>query len=1200
MVKNRSLALFLILIAFFLLFSLKQWFFNVDADAYIYPVQILEITENGTTELDQVKAKLPNVTVETMSMKRFVALRGDLDGKYDAIYIGSGSYSTDYPKTFSSANKTEQTKAHDTSGVMNDITHLKADEIVNKYLNKGFPVLLHEDIWNQKANMSKDPGDRRILYDTFIQYRYTRPNNVLIVKDSDLTSSRSGTPALATTLKSSVYDAMLKQRPRLTLTEKPSSTAEYVTGQELVFKFKVNNAYELATHPLNANLYLSVDSVFPMGTDQLVSTVSVASASDNILKYTLPKGYSGPLYWRLEIVNSLSESKLKDFEGGSIFFKGEKTIVRVLQIMPDNNNSSLKNENRNYTNNMNQSYLGNENYQINIETKLSSDFNKAAVYGNLNGKYDMLIFGFRDEYNQFAQMSESAAKAIEDFIATGQSVMFTHDTVFNDSADNSNKYWRLWLDHFQVVTGQNQLMTNLGYGNPVSSTMTVPVNQGLLTQYPYPLSVKPTAGSVGQIASTHNQYFMLDLENETVVPWYNIQGGNRDPFDSWNHYYTYSKGNVTYSGTGHTNTGFPEWEQKLFVNTMYRAFMGSNHAPAITVHSPLKDSKIASYHQVVVSYTVNDLDLQDRKLFTGITFKYMQDGKQFSETMLPEKQVLTGETVTMTFANPLPEGGNLTVEIMARDKSNATAVETIELKVEKVSANLLTERSLSANVVNNKVAKNAPVAITYKITPKPVPNYSGDRADNVLISGISFNEALPINLEVSSISLPTIKKSGSLNSGYTLAGSIPNIVYRLSADKKEYIADPVTFTVNTVPTKNGVYSLTNSALTFTDIGEIKAKTISFPPLVFEAVTLITRLSLDDATILVGDKNMMIPVIEPADASNKILTWKSSDPSKVTVNEYGQIEGKQAGDAKITIGTTDGSNLQASAIVRVINPDLSITGPDTVKVGESITLKASLVTTGEKVTSVEWSLKEAKDSSFAGIGSLADQWQREITGKKSGLATVVVKVKTQSLSSSETREYRKEFIVKIVNPIIGVQIVGPSGVKVGGSADLQAIITPLDADPEPFIWSLVGNEDGTFAKLEENGDKALLTGKKMGSVTVKVQTGNATATLKVDIGPVLTALRLPGEISLKEGETFSLQPELRLYPDSVTLQEIIGDLHWQTSSDSNVSVIAEGNQGGKITAIKRGYSIIKVTYGPKPSIYAEVTVKVTSKANSNRY
>ena len=90
-------------------------------------------------------------------------------------------------------------------------------------------------------------------------------------------------------------------------------------------------------------------------------------------------------------------------------------------------------------------------------------------------------------------------KSVIEFIKTNQSILFTHDTIFEE--DN------LWVNNFMDDTGQKIPFTNLGYGAPNTSTNTIQVNEGLITTYPYLLDDNV------DIAITHNQYYTLDLED---------------------------------------------------------------------------------------------------------------------------------------------------------------------------------------------------------------------------------------------------------------------------------------------------------------------------------------------------------------------------------------------------------------------------------------------------------------------------------------------------------------------------------------------------------------------------------------------------------------------------------------------------------------------------------------------------------------
>ena len=97
-------------------------------------------------------------------------------------------------------------------------------------------------------------------------------------------------------------------------------------------------------------------------------------------------------------------------------------------------------------------------------------------------------------------------------------------------------------------------------------------------------------------------------------------------------------------------------------------------------------------------------------------------------------------------------------------------------------------------------------------------------------------------------------------------------------------------------------------------------------------------------VLLEQSAQLVVTVGPEDATDKSVTYKSSDPKKVSVDENGVVTALAAGKATITATTADGSRQQAAALVRVIVP---VTGvhfdqPDTrVGVDNYRTLKAVL-------------------------------------------------------------------------------------------------------------------------------------------------------------------------------------------------------------------------------------------------------------------
>ncbi|MDE6086104.1 MAG: Ig-like domain-containing protein, partial [Muribaculaceae bacterium] len=79
------------------------------------------------------------------------------------------------------------------------------------------------------------------------------------------------------------------------------------------------------------------------------------------------------------------------------------------------------------------------------------------------------------------------------------------------------------------------------------------------------------------------------------------------------------------------------------------------------------------------------------------------------------------------------------------------------------------------------------------------------------------------------------------------------------------------------------------------------------------IVLATSISLDKEYIegLEGDEIQLTATVLPDDATDKSVTWSSSDESVATVDENGLVTIIGIGSATITVSTNDGSELTAS-------------------------------------------------------------------------------------------------------------------------------------------------------------------------------------------------------------------------------------------------------------------------------------------------
>ncbi len=139
------------------------------------------------------------------------------------------------------------------------------------------------------------------------------------------------------------------------------------------------------------------------------------------------------------------------------------------------------------------------------------------------------------------------------------------------------------------------------FGQMISTTAVSQVNKGQITSYPYNVNTSEFGGSVGTkltVSSTHYQWTQLNVNAEDVTVWYCLSpegtsytAYNNNYNDVINNYYIYTKGNVTYTGAGHSgvvsgNTN----EAQLFVNTMISAYRAAQSPPTIEFKENIDDA----------------------------------------------------------------------------------------------------------------------------------------------------------------------------------------------------------------------------------------------------------------------------------------------------------------------------------------------------------------------------------------------------------------------------------------------------------------------------------------------------------------------------------------------------------------------------------------------------------------------------------
>ncbi len=99
---------------------------------------------------------------------------------------------------------------------------------------------------------------------------------------------------------------------------------------------------------------------------------------------------------------------------------------------------------------------------------------------------------------------------------------------------------------------------------------------------------------------------------------------------------------------------------------------------------------------------------------------------------------------------------------------------------------------------------------------------------------------------------------------------------------------------------------------------------------------VTGVSLDkrSVTLIEGEELILTATVSPENASDKSVTWSSSDSAIASVDNSGKVTAKKTGNATIKATANDGSGVFASCAVRVKEPYTAVAG-EAVDLGLSV-------------------------------------------------------------------------------------------------------------------------------------------------------------------------------------------------------------------------------------------------------------------------
>ena len=339
--------------------------------------------------------------------------------------------------------------------------------------------------------------------------------------------------------------------------------------------------------------------------------------------------------------------------------------------------------------------------------------------------------------------------------------------------------------------------------------------------------------------------------------------------------------------------------------------------------------------------------------------------------------------------------------------------------------------------------------------------------------------------------------------------------------------------------------------------------------VCEVVVIIPveSVTLDHNTITIeeGLSMTLVATVNPSDATDKTVTWTSSDNTIATVDN-GKVTGIKEGSAAIT--ALAGGKL-ASCVVTVAKQVVQVTSVTLnkfsleLKKGQSETLIATVKPDDATDKKVNWS---SSDSSIATVED------GKVTAIKSGIATITAKAGEQSVSCEVT----------VTNPVESISLDRTSvSLEENQTTTLVATVSPNDADENTVEWK---TSNASVATVSDG----VVTAKAEGTATITASAGGKSAECTVKVVKRVVAVNEvtlnKTSLDLKKGVSETLVATVK--PDDATDKAVT----W-ISSDATIASV---DQNGKVTAVKSGKATITAKAGEKSATCAiTVTTPVES-------
>ena len=348
---------------------------------------------------------------------------------------------------------------------------------------------------------------------------------------------------------------------------------------------------------------------------------------------------------------------------------------------------------------------------------------------------------------------------------------------------------------------------------------------------------------------------------------------------------------------------------------------------------------------------------------------------------------------------------------------------------------------------------------------------------------------------------------------------------------------------------------------------------------------VTGVTLNKPTLSLAESatETLTATIAPENATNKEVTWSTSDAAIATVSEAGVVTAVKAGSATITCTTKDG-NITATCAVTVTASTVAVTGirltrePFTMPAGIRMSIKGFVIPADATNQDVTWSTSNAQVATV----TQTDYRSCTIAGVSAGTATITCTSADGGITNS--------ILVTITDdtPITAITLDKTElDLITGQSEKLTASVTPSNASTKNLIWK---SDYPDVVSVTQDGVVTVLT-TRLNRVRIRCSTGYspyAAAECYVTTGPVLVneiVFYGADNVQLGVGDTYELAP--RVFPHSAENKA----LSWSSSNPSILSITKAADDRAVVTAVGVGKATITCTAKDGSGVTQTVDIEV---------